>query len=194
VVGGTVRLVPDGRHPTAWVRVAAYVFTGSGRTWSQNTDLSDPTEDAANENSPAGCNGFSNPCNALERVRLRGGAWSAPLSWCRPRTTRRAIHPAPVGAAFVLPKVVVLGRARNRSRRSRATASPEMSSARAGSFAIGTPLSASPRPMRPGARTTGACTSSTDADWQATAGPVRNLGPALLAPEGHGHWRCLVWQ
>jgi len=45
---------------------ATYVFTGSGSTWAQKVELSDPTEDAANAASPPGCNGFSNPCNALD--------------------------------------------------------------------------------------------------------------------------------
>jgi hypothetical protein len=46
---------------------AAYVFTGSGSSWSQTSEISDPTEDAANAASSAGCNGFSNPCNALDQ-------------------------------------------------------------------------------------------------------------------------------
>ncbi len=46
---------------------AACVFTGSGSSWSQTSEISDPTEDAANSASLAGCNGFSNPCNALDQ-------------------------------------------------------------------------------------------------------------------------------
>jgi hypothetical protein len=83
---------------------AAYVFTGSGRTWSQNAELSDPTEDAANANSPAGCNGFSNPCNALDEfgyeVALVGTTIVASAPYDSPGYPSNS-----VGAAFVLPKV-----------------------------------------------------------------------------------------
>ena len=82
---------------------AAYVFTGRGRTWSQNSELSDPTEDAANANSPAGCNGFSNPCNALDQFGFDVALVGTTVVASAPYDSQGYPYNA-VGAAFVLPK------------------------------------------------------------------------------------------
>jgi hypothetical protein len=80
---------------------AAYVFTGSGRTWSQSSELSDPTEDAANASSPAGCNGFSNPCNALDEFGFDVALVGTTVVASAPYDSQGYPNNA-VGAAFVL--------------------------------------------------------------------------------------------
>jgi hypothetical protein len=82
---------------------AAYVFTGSGSSWTQNSELSDPTEDAANAASPLGCNGFSNPCNAMDEFGFQVALVGTTVVASAPYDSQGYPNNA-TGAAFVLPK------------------------------------------------------------------------------------------
>ncbi len=82
---------------------AAYVFTGSGSNWTQNSELSDPTEDAANAASPPGCNGFSMPCNAMDEFGYQVAVVGTTVVAAAPFDTQGYPNNA-TGAAFILPK------------------------------------------------------------------------------------------
>ena len=82
---------------------AAYVFTGSGSSWSQNSELSDPTEDAANAASPPDCNGFSNPCNAMDEFGYQVALVGTTVVAAAPYDSQGYPNNA-TGAAFILPK------------------------------------------------------------------------------------------
>ena len=82
---------------------AAYVFTGSVSNWTQNSELSDPTEDAANAASPPGCNGFSMPCNALDEFGYQVAVVGTAVVAAAPFDSQGYPNNA-TGAAFILPK------------------------------------------------------------------------------------------
>ncbi len=90
---------PDGVGPGT-----AYVFTGSGHSWTQQTELADPAEYTANNASPPGCNAYSSPCDALDEFGLQVALAGSNVVAAAPFDPQGFPNDG-TGAAFVIPKV-----------------------------------------------------------------------------------------
>ena len=81
----------------------AYVFTGSGATWTQNTEVADQPEYSANNDSPANCTFYYSPCNAEDQFGTAVGVLGTSVLSTAPEDYQGYPNAAN-GAAFVIPK------------------------------------------------------------------------------------------
>ena len=81
----------------------AYVFTGSGASWTQNTEIADQPEYSANNDSPANCTFFTSPCNAEDEFGSAVGVLGTTVLSTAPEDSQGYPNSAN-GAAFVIPK------------------------------------------------------------------------------------------
>ncbi len=83
---------------------AVYVFTGSGGSWTQNTEIADPPEHTANETSPADCSFFNEPnCVAVDFFGYNVALLGTTVVATAPYDSQGYPNYA-TGAAFVIPK------------------------------------------------------------------------------------------
>ena len=83
---------------------SAYVFTGSGSTWTQASEIADPPEyDANNDDSPPGCTFFTDPCAAEDQFGLTVALLGTTVVAGAPYDSQGYPNYAN-GAAFVIPK------------------------------------------------------------------------------------------
>lgn len=85
---------------------AAYVFTGSKSTWTQNSELADPAEDAVNSTSPSPCYFFNSPeCLGVDFFGYQVALLGTTVVAAAPYDSEGYSNPAGgTGAAFVIPK------------------------------------------------------------------------------------------
>ena len=85
----------------------AYVFTGSGATWTQTTEVADPAEYTANDASPAGCTFYGADdtpvCNAEDYFGFQVALLGNTVAVTAPYDSQGSPNYA-TGAAFVIPK------------------------------------------------------------------------------------------
>ena len=81
----------------------AYVFTGSGATWTQKTELADPAEYTANDASPPGCTFYSDPCAAEDYFGFEATLLGSTVVVTAPYDSQGFPNNA-TGAAFAIPK------------------------------------------------------------------------------------------
>jgi hypothetical protein len=94
---------PDGT-PDGVGSGTAYVFTGSGNTWTQKSEIADTTEYEANLNdSSPGCTFYSDPCAAEDQFGLSVALLGTTVVAGAPYDSQGYPNDAN-GAAFVIPK------------------------------------------------------------------------------------------
>ena len=81
----------------------AYVFTGSGATWTQKTELADPAEYTANDASPPGCTFYSDPSAAEDYFGFEATLLGSTVVVTAPYDSQGFPNNA-TGAAFAIPK------------------------------------------------------------------------------------------
>ncbi len=82
---------------------AAYVFTGSGSSWTLNTEIADPPEYTANDASPPDCTYYSNPCAAEDQFGITVALLGTTVISTAPYDYQ-GYYNNPNGAAFVIAK------------------------------------------------------------------------------------------
>lgn len=81
-----------------------YVFTGSGSTWTQASEIADPPEfNANNDDSPPNCTFFTDPCAAEDQFGLAVGLLGTTVVAGAPYDYQGYPNYTN-GAAFVIPK------------------------------------------------------------------------------------------
>jgi hypothetical protein len=82
---------------------AAYVFTGSGSSWTLNTEIADPPEYTANDASPPDCTYYSDPCAAEDQFGITVALLGTTVVSTAPYDYQGYPN-NPNGAAFVIAK------------------------------------------------------------------------------------------
>lgn len=102
VVGAPYASYPIGK-PDSVGSGAAYVFTGSGSNWTENTEVADQPEYSANDGSPPNCTFFTSPCVAEDQFGAVVGLLGSTVVAAAPEDSQGYPNSS-YGAAFVIPK------------------------------------------------------------------------------------------